>query len=98
MFVQKYDEEAWLERKLKLLFSSLNGGPSLFASLMQVYLHLAVNVFELITKDVKNSLDKNPQLWLRRGVLEGCFRLLDVARNTNYDPLEILEYSIKPLF
>jgi hypothetical protein len=47
MFVQKHDEEAWLERKLKLLFSPMNGGPALFASLMQAYLHLAVNIFEL---------------------------------------------------
>jgi hypothetical protein len=47
MFVQKHDEEAWLERKLKLLFSPVSGGPALFASLMQAYLHLAVNIFEL---------------------------------------------------
>jgi hypothetical protein len=46
MFCEKHDEEVWHARKLDLLFASVNGGPSIFASMMQVYMNIAVNLFE----------------------------------------------------
>ena len=42
--------------------------------------------------------EDKPQRWLRRASLEACFRLFEIAKNCSYDPEEILEYSIQPVF
>ena len=46
MFCGKYEDEEWKQRKLELLFAPINGGPSIFVSMMQIYLNLAFNLFE----------------------------------------------------
>jgi hypothetical protein len=35
---------------------------------------------------------------LRRGALEASFRLLELARIADYNPSDLLQYSIQPLF
>jgi hypothetical protein len=90
MFCEKHDEEAWHARKLELLFTPVNEGPSIFASMMQVYMNIAVNLFEF---PVEEKAQK-PQLWLRRGALEAAFRLLELARLANHNPQDLLKYSI----
>jgi hypothetical protein len=55
MFCEKHDEEVWHARKLELLFAPVNEGPSIFASMMQVYMNIAVNLFEF-------SVQGNPNL------------------------------------
>jgi hypothetical protein len=48
MFSEKHDEEAWKQRKAQVLFTPVNGGPSLLASMVQIYLNIAVNLYALI--------------------------------------------------
>lgn len=98
MFAERYDTEEWKEAKLLILFQPINNGPSIFASMMQIYLNQALNLFEfsLNAPDAEEKL--KPQRWLRRGALEACFRLLEIARTCSHDPKEILEYAIQPLF
>jgi hypothetical protein len=96
MFCEKHDEEAWHARKLELLFTPVNEGPSIFASMMQVYMNIAVNLFEFpYDCPVKNkAVAQKPQLWLRRGALEAAFRLLELARLANHNPQDLLKYSV----
>jgi hypothetical protein len=94
IFSEKHSEEKWLNRKMHIIFKPISNGPSIFASLMQIYLNLAFNMFELSLKAAESQKDLAPQLWLRRGSLEACFRLIEIAKFSEYDPSEILNHSI----
>lgn len=69
MFNEKHVEEKWHSSKTTLLFEA-QGGESFFASMMEMYLNIVVNMFEFSPKD------QSPQLWLRRSAMEACFKLL----------------------
>ena len=94
MFYEKHDEEYWHAKKLELLFNPINKGPSIFASMMQIYMNIAINLFEFSLDPVFGNKKMKPQLWLRRGALEAAFRLLEIARLADKGTKDILEYSI----
>ena len=98
VFCGKHEDEGWKERKLELLFAPINGGPSTFVSMMQIYLNLTFNMFEFSMNNPDKSGLNNPQLWIRRGALEACFRLLEIARTCPHSPQEIFKFAVIPLF